>query len=416
MFQAFHSEQPPQPRTTTRRMARDTTVDQVTVGLVGCIFAVSGPTAIMLAVGNQAGMTHGELASWLFGAFFINGLISLVMCWIYRQPLVFLWSIPGIVLVGPALEHMSFAEVLGAYYAAGAAMVILGLSGWVRRIMDAIPLPIVMGMVAGVFLQFGLDWIKAFTTAPVIAISMTAAFFATTAIPAVANRIPPLIVAIAIGALCVASLGDSPNMAEMSYTLVTPVFLFPAFSWQAMLELVIPLMITVLAAQNSQGVTVLTAAGHRPPINTITLVCGIGSLMTATVGTVSTCLTGPLNAILAGGGTAREGQYTAALIACIGAILFGLFAPFFTSLMLATPIEFLATLAGIALLNVLRGAFTSAFRGDFAMGGLIAFMVTVSDISLFNIGSPFWGLMFGFATSWMLERHNFEAHRPKAST
>jgi len=40
----------------------------------------------------------------------------------------------------------------------------------------------------------------------------------------------------------------------------------------------------------------------------------------------------------------------------------------------------------------------------------------VSDISLFNIGSPFWGLMFGFATSWMLERHDFEAHRPKASS
>ncbi len=416
MFQAFNSERPPQPRTSATGVARDTTTDQVTVGLVGCIFAISGPTAIMLAVGNQAGLAHGELASWLFGAFFINGLISLIMCCIYRQPLVFLWSIPGIVLVGPALEHMSFAEVLGAYYAAGAAMVILGLSGWVRQIMNAIPLPIVMGMVAGVFLQFGLDWIKAFTTAPVIAISMTTAFFATTAIPAINNRVPPLIVAIAIGALCVASFGDGPDMAEMSFMLATPVFQVPAFSWQAILELVVPLMITVLAAQNSQGITVLTVAGHRPPINTITLVCGIGSVVTATVGTVSTCLTGPLNAILSGGGTAREGQYTAALIACIGAILFGLFAPFFTSLMLATPIEFLATLAGIALLNVLRGAFTAAFRGDFAMGGLIAFMVTVSDISLFNIGSPFWGLMFGFATSWILERHDFEAHRPRASS
>ena len=416
MFQAFHSERPPQPRTSATGVARDTTTDQVTVGLVGCIFAVSGPTAIMLAVGNQAGMAHGELASWLFGAFFINGLISLIMCWTYRQPIVFLWSIPGIVLVGPALEHLSFAEVLGAYYAAGAAMLILGLSGWVRRIMKAIPLPIVMGMVAGVFLQFGLDWIKAFSSAPVIAISMTTAFFASTAIPAVANRIPPLIIAIATGSLCVAGFGDGPAMAEMSFMLATPVFQVPAFSWQAILELVVPLMITVLAAQNSQGITVLTVAGHRPPINTITLVCGIGSLVTATVGTVSTCLTGPLNAILSGGGTAREGQYTAALIACIGAILFGLFAPFFTSLMLATPIEFLATLAGIALLNVLRGAFTAAFRGDFAMGGLIAFMFTVSDISLFNIGSPFWGLMFGFATSWILERHDFEAHRPRASS
>ena len=48
----------------------------------------------------------------------------------------------------------------------------------------------------------------------------------------------------------------------------------------------------------------------------------------------------------------------------------------------------------------------AAFRGNFAMGGLISFMVTVSDISLFNIGAPFWGLVFGFATSWVLERHD----------
>ena len=86
MFPAFYSERPPQPLTDPKRVASDTTAKQVTVGLVGCIFAVSGPTAIMLAVGNQAGMAHGELASWLFGAFFINGFISLIMCWTYRQP------------------------------------------------------------------------------------------------------------------------------------------------------------------------------------------------------------------------------------------------------------------------------------------------------------------------------------------
>ena len=37
-------------------------------------------------------------------------------------------------------------------------MLALGLSGWVRRCTEAAPMPIVMGMVAGVFLRFGLDW------------------------------------------------------------------------------------------------------------------------------------------------------------------------------------------------------------------------------------------------------------------
>src|SRR5205807_2205952 len=40
---------------------------------------------------------------------------------------------PGAVLVGPALGHLSFAEGIGAYHAAAAPLIALGLSGWVRR-------------------------------------------------------------------------------------------------------------------------------------------------------------------------------------------------------------------------------------------------------------------------------------------
>ena len=43
------------------------------------------------------------------------GLISLAFCIAYRQPLVFFWTIPGTVLVGQALDHLSFAQVIGAY-------------------------------------------------------------------------------------------------------------------------------------------------------------------------------------------------------------------------------------------------------------------------------------------------------------
>ena len=46
---------------------------------------------------------------------------------------------PGAVLVGPALGHLSFAEGIGAYHAAAAPLIALGLSGWVRRAMEAVP-------------------------------------------------------------------------------------------------------------------------------------------------------------------------------------------------------------------------------------------------------------------------------------
>ena len=115
-------------------------------GLIGFIFAATGPVAVILSVGTRGGLSPAELASWVFAVFFVNGLLSLAMSWHYRTPLAFGWTIPGTVLVGPALQHLSFAEVIGAFYVTSAVMALLGLSGWVKRVMSVLPMPIVMGM------------------------------------------------------------------------------------------------------------------------------------------------------------------------------------------------------------------------------------------------------------------------------
>ena len=376
--------------------------------IVGFIFAASGPVAIILAVGSRGGLSEAELASWIFGVFFINGLISIGFCLFYRQPLVFFWTIPGTVLIGPALTHLTYPEVIGAYLATGALMLALGLSGLVRRSMEAVPMPIVMGMVAGVFLQFGLDWIVAVRDGFQIAAPMTVMFFAAMAVPGLARRLSPLIAALVVGIVAVLLTGGFAPTTETAQVLAAPQLRLPEFSVQAMVELVIPLAITVLVVQNGQGIAILTAVGHKPPINAITVACGVGSLVSTFVGAVSTCLTGPVNAIISGSGE-RDGQYTAGVLVGLLALAFGLMAPLFTNLMLAAPAAFIATLAGLAMLRVLQSAFVIAFRDRFTLGALVTFLVTVSEISLFNIGAPFWGLVFGFLTSWLLERQDFQA-------
>ena len=59
------------------------------------------------------------------------------------------------------------------------------------------------------------------------------------------------------------------------------------------------------------------------------------------------------------------------------------------------------------MLKVLQIAFASAFQGRFGLGALITFLVTVSGISVLNIGAPFWGLVFGYAASRLLEPDDF---------
>ncbi|MGH8764419.1 MAG: benzoate/H(+) symporter BenE family transporter [Burkholderiales bacterium] len=376
--------------------------------LVAFIFAASGPVAILLAVGMRGGLSESDLASWIFGAFFVNGLVSIALCWLYRQPLVFFWSIPGAVLVGPALGHLAFREIVGAYLACGVLMLVLGLSGWVKRFMNAIPMPIVMAMVAGVFLRFGLDLVFAIRDAFWIAAPMTLVFLALSASPRVARGLPPVIGALIVGVLMIALLGRFDARDTEVFALVRPNLYLPAFSWQAMLELVVPLAITVLVVQNGQGIAVLRAADHQPPINAITAACGAGAIVSGLVGTVSTCLTGPVNAILTASGE-KHRHYTAGIMVGVLALAFGLLSPVFTHLLLATPRAFIAALAGLAMLRVLQTAFSISFSGRFTLGALVTFLVTVADVPIFSVGAPFWGLVFGVAVSWLLERGDFAA-------
>src|SRR5690606_27087057 len=130
------------------------------------------------------GLSEAQLASWIFGSFFLNGLLSIAFCLLYQRPLAVFWTIPGTVLVGPALTHLSFAEVTGAFIATGVFMLALGLLGWVKRLMAAIPMAIVMGMVAGVFLRFGTDLVFAVRDDWSIAVPMIVTFLVLSALPA----------------------------------------------------------------------------------------------------------------------------------------------------------------------------------------------------------------------------------------
>jgi benzoate membrane transport protein len=375
---------------------------------IAFIFAASAPIAIILTAGEKGGLLEADIASWIFGCFFINGLISIAFCLYYRQPLVFFWTIPGTVLVGQGLEHLSFAETIGAYYSTGLLMLVLGLTGWMRKCMSLLPMPIVMAMVAGVFLQFGLNLILALRDGFLIAAPMTAAFLLLLAVPRLGRALPPLIGALIVGIVAIFFFGSFDLGGAAAFSFARPNLYVPEFSWNAMVELVIPLAITVLAAQNAQGYAVLEAAGHKPPVNAVTAACGLGSMIAALVGTVSTCLTGPVNAIISSAGD-KDKHYAAGVQVGLLALVFGLFSPVFTRFMLATPAAFIAALAGLALVRILERAFVISFSGSFTLGAAVTFLVTVADVPIFSIGAPFWGLIIGFAVSWALERDDFRA-------
>ena len=125
-------------------------------------------------------------------------------------------------------------------------------------------MPIVMGMVAGVFLRFGLDL---GSRIPRRLLDRRAddrgVPRAVGAGRALARALPPLIGALIVGAVRDRRSARFAPGSSASRSLARPDFYVPAFSWQAMVELVVPLAITVLVVQNGQGIAVLTR--RRPP-------------------------------------------------------------------------------------------------------------------------------------------------------
>ena len=372
-------------------------------GFSAFLFAASGPGAMIFAVGVAADLPATVIGSWIFAGYFLSGMLSLLVCYLFRQPLTFGYSMPAVVIVGPALMTLSFSELIGAYIVTGVLILFLAATGLIRRATAALPQPIVMAMVAGVFLPYGLKMIEAFETDIWLGGSMIFGYMIVSAFPMIKVRFPPLLAALLIGSLLTVLGGKVGSFSGTNNLIVEPVFFRPDFNLKALLEFVIPLTITVVGIHNPQGFAILKNEGYRPPQNLSTLICGVGSVLYGVLGCVPTVVTGPANAILNVSGDKRW-RFVGGLWFGFFFMLFGVFAPLSLQLGMALPYVFIATLAGLAMIPVLQGAFVSSFQGNYSLGALVTFLITVAGVSIFGVGAAFWGLVFGYLVGKFVEQ------------
>lgn len=383
-------------------------------GFTAWLFAVTGPFLIYVNAAKLGNLSIVELNSWIFGGYFFCGLLTVVLSLYYRQPLLAAITIPGGVLIGTALTHMSFQEIIGAYLLTGALITALGVTGAVKRGMEWLPMPITMAMVAGVLLPFGLGIVTSLQQTPVLSTATFIAFVAVSLVAPLAKRFPPVLGAIAAGLLATAVLGEA-NWQLLSFQIAEPRFFAPTFTWPATVELVIPLALTVVAVQNAQGMAILQNMGYQPPFNAVTVMSGIGSIIVAPFGSQSACLAGPMTGIVTNPGVGpREARYAAGIVTGLLWMVFGLFSPMATAISQILPSSLVSLLAGLALLEVLGRCFVSAFGESCRLGALFTFLITISGVRLLNIGAPFWGLVGGTVVSLLLERQDFRNRKPKS--
>jgi len=391
-----------------RDLPKSLTLSALTYGVTAWLFAVTGPFLIYVNAARQGNLSALELNSWIFGGYFVCGLLSVALSLYYRLPLLAAITIPGGVLVAAALTHLSFEEIIGAYLVTGVLITALGVTGAVKRGMEWLPMPIAMAMVAGILLPFGMGIITSLQQTPLVSGMTLIAYLSVSLVKPLARRFPPVLGAIIVGLIAVAAAGQA-NWRLLTFGIAEFQFFTPQFTWPAAVELVIPLALTVIAVQNAQGIAILQNMGYRPPLDAVTITSGVGSILVAPFGSQSVCLAGPMTGIVTNPSVGpKESRYAAALVTGILWMVFGLFSPMATALSQILPASLVNLLAGLALLEVLGSCFAAAFGEKFRLGALFTFLITISGIRLLNIGAPFWGLVGGAFVSVLLERQDFK--------
>lgn len=172
----------------------------------------------------------------------------------------------------------------------------------------------------------------------------------------------------------------------------------PEFTLPAAVSLALPLFVVTMASQNLPGVAAIRAAGYTLPISRIITLTGVATLLLAPFGAFALNLSA-ITAAICMGREAHEDparRYTAA-VAC-GAIyvVIGLFGAAVTGVLTAFPRELVVAIAGIALLGSIGGGLAAALKDEHHReAALITFLVTLSGLTLWGIGSAFWGVVAG---------------------
>jgi benzoate membrane transport protein len=394
-------------RASLRDLPCHLTLTAVSYGATAWLFAITGPFLIYVNAATRGNLSSAEFNSWIFAGYFLCGLFTVLLTLYYRQPLLAAITIPGGVLTGTALTHLSFSEVVGAYLLTGLLITALAATDVIRKTTNWLPLPITMAMVAAVLLPFGTGAITAFKESPFLSAITFSGFLATSLLPRVAQRFPPVLAALVVGLLTTSLLGQT-SWQSVTFELAEPIVFLPQFTISAAAELILPLALTVIAVQNAQGIAILTTMEYQPPVNAVTFVSGLGSIIVGIFGSQSVCLAGPMTGIVTNPRVgAKDSRYAAAIVTGSLWLLFGLFAPMATAVSQLLPSALIDLLAGLALLEVLKKCFGTAFSQQFRLGALLTFIITLSNIQLFNIGAPFWGLIGGISLSLLLEREDF---------
>lgn len=363
-------------------------------GLVANLVGFSSSVALIFQAANSMTGASSQLtSSWVFALCIGSGLSSIVLSLYYRQPVLTAWSTPGAALLIGSLHGITPQLATGAFLVSALLITLCGVTGLFARLMHKIPTGLAAAMLAGVLVRFGMNVFELLAIQPVLIISMLLAYL-------LAKRLYPryaILLVLLVGSL-LAWQQHLLQGNEQTLSIAIPVFTWPDLDIPTLLGVGLPLFIVTMASQNLPGVAVMRANGYQAPVSASLSVTGIINLILAPLGCYAINLAA-ITAAICMGPEAHEDpkqRYKAAVFAGIGYLIAGVFGASIVSLFAVLPQALIMGVAGIALFGTIGASLHSALENEHQReAALLTFLVTASGLTLWGIGSAFWGLVVG---------------------
>ncbi|MFT6427365.1 MAG: benzoate membrane transport protein [Brevundimonas sp.] len=359
------------------------------------VIGFGGTVALVVQAGQALGADAGQIGSMVTALCLGIGAPGALLSWRLKIPVVLAWSTPAAALLAASTLGLSWPTAIGAFIFAALLMILTGLIPALGRLAARIPAAVASAMLAGVLLPFVLRLFKVVPDETALVVGLIAVFL-------IFRRLWPTW---ALPAVLAAAFVVLAMRGQLALPAGTDLFghlepVAPVFDWKAAVSLGFPLFLVTLAAQNLPGLVVLQSAGYPPPANRLILSTGVASLLIAPFGGHGVNLAAITAAICTG----PDAHPDVAKRWIVGVIYGGLylvvalFAAPLAGLFIAMPPAVLAAVTGLALIAPLTGALQNMMMDVGSReSAVLTFAATASGLTLFGVGSAFWGLAVGFA-------------------
>lgn len=390
---------------TWKALLNDASLPAIVAGSVATLISFAGPLVLVFQAAQ--GLPHALLESWVWTISIGSGLLGIVLSLRYKVPVVVAWSAPGSALLITLLPTVSFPEAVGAYLIASLATFTIGMSGTFDKIVARLPAGISAAMLAGILFGFAAKMFVVLPAQPLLVGAMFAAFF----IGRRLSRRYAVVAVLVVGTL-VSVLGGKLTGHVPSLQFTVPLWTTPRVSWQAVVNITLPLTVVALTGQWVPGMAVLRNSGYtRPPAGPLIAWSSAVSAVLAPFGCHGLNLAAITAAICTGheAHADPEKRYVAGVAGGVLYLVLGCVAATVLSLFAMLPKELIAALAGLALFPTIANALAASMSDvQDRDAALVTFIVSASGMSLLGLGAAFWGLLFGLAAHallrWKLSR------------